>query len=1230
MKRKIISTMLVLSMIILPCISIAVAVVAEAVPACSCENTAEDLSAHADNCDRKAFCRETSKKTAQEIYDLWGSLPADVREFVLTYLSWTNQTKLQELNELLKSFADDDTDTPNDLEQIDGCSCDTEYSYGSTEHDPDCDYHFKNLPVEEEYIIYITMTDDQRTAALSLLEDAKKAELEAYIASHPFAHTVSEDGISVTAVDVPVGATVTATVVDKEFTETLLPSITLANQSDVSLDIKIYRTDGTLWEPEDGHSVMVKISLPETVNGQRSDIVHILDSVSAIEKGLANGRVKFRDISSWFLDEDETGNILEVTPEMPDVYWQALTAAEKLGYEKQLAYEIITGTCVDDGYSVFYADSFSAYVSGSIGSGTYYINYQLDDATGQGTGLLNSSYKGYYLSEDKNGTRHNYYYNGFNNCQIPAGNTVNFIFVSGNVPVAGTITVNGTLNISLLSANQTFYKYRASGLKWVNKTASSYASSNANTIYRASSNIGALISVGSSGTLNLSGISADNPFIIDGKNVNASHAAIESSGKINLDYVTINSNHNYETGNGGAISIRGTSANTLDYVRINNCKGILGTAIYFTATGGSTTANNCNITGCETLGYDVGGTIRTTGATVSNITFNNCNVYKNKSGGHGGAFYWNAGGNALLTINNCNIYENTAGNRGGGIFCESVMKILGNTKIYSNTAGKGGGGICVQSYGGGTENMNGSDISLSSSISIYNNSTTADGGGIFMDVYNTDDLVSNAIFKIQLNGAKIYGNSALSGGGIYIKRNSNAASYQCSVDLNYGEFKDNTATSGNGGGVYTENVNVAIGNTSGTAMTISGNKAHNGSGGAVYSTGSMGSCTITNGTLTTNSASSGGAIAINNGVVIVTGGTFNSNTATNYGGAIYSTGASGSCTISNGTLTLNSAKYGGAIAVSNGNITANGGSVNSNTASLFGGAIYTTGTSASVTVSGNGSISSNTAANGGGIYATAGADVNVTGGIISYNTAKGSPSVTTAYNDAASSGVGGGIYVGNGTSTNSSSITLSGSSVGLYGNTADFAAADAYASGTYTLVTLPAVKNMNLTGYSGSATGWYEDYATSDTGYAHGLQNGSAGERYTKARTTYEVTSASNVTKYTAITLGTAKQGYGNLTIKKSGADVDQSQVFIFEITGNNLSMIVSVVGTDSITIYELPDGTYTVTEITSWSWRYTPADASMDTTISGTNVNPILTFSNTLTNNDWLSAADNMINVKG
>lgn len=1254
LKRKIISLVLVLSLLVSLCTSFSFAAEIDT-PSCSCGNVNSDLSVHADSCSRKAYCRSLSEKSAEELYAAWSEIPEDVRAFVLVYLSWTNQAKHQALSELLKNFTEPETPEDPEIpaeEEEEGCRCEEKSTYGSISHEDNCPYHFINLSVEDEYVVYVTMEKEAQNAALSLLDESKKAELEAYVAEHPYASTVSEDGVSVTAMDVPQGATVTAEVVDRELTESLLPSITLANQVNISLDIKVYDANGTPWDPENGSQVMVKVAIPETTTGQKSDIIHVLDTVSVIEDGIADGSVKLLDLTYLFKDTDENGEEITLTPVLPDAYTAALAATAELGYEYQIAYEILTGICVDDGYSVFYTDSFSAFSDTNLASGTYFIKWDLNDEDGNGGW---STWKGYWLEKNQDAQRHDYYYDSIGNLKIPSGNTVKLIFVKGSVPLSGTITVYGTLNISVYDGQKvTFWGRKWSG--WYENGDKSleqnqlYYDAN-NTIYRASGNTGHLINVEQGGTLNIAGLNNATHVVIDGKGIANSGAAIVGSGKVNLDYVTIK--NNYKSGVGGAIILQGSGSHTLDYVNVSNCSasnnggaihisgsasgtlnsvnisscsagaggGIFnsssgsftlnsstikdctgnglylggsgtntvtsstisgctatdGAAILIVSTAGSTTVNSSTITGNKGLNGQLGGTVRSYGNAVSTATFNNCNVYGNSSPQHGGGFYWNAASPSKLTINSCNIYNNSAGSYGGGIFCESVMEIKGTTNIYGNSANIGGG-ICVNSYAGSaTATNSGSDLSLSSSISIYNNTATQNGGGISMNVVKSVSLYDDAAFFIRLNGASIYGNTAASGGGIHIFRNTNGPTYSCAVDLNYGKFETNTASSGNGGGIYTENVDVTIGNPSGSALTISGNKATNGIGGALYSTGSLGSCSITNGTLTSNSAKSGGAVAVSD------------------------------CFI-----------------------TINGGSITGNSATQFGGAIYATGANAGVTVSGNGSVSSNSAANGGGIYATAGADVSVTGGIISYNSAKGNPGVTTAYSDAASGGVGGGIYVGNGTSSNASSIALSGSSVGLYGNSADFAAADAYASGRYTSVTLPAVKNMNLTGYSGIATGWYEDYATNDSGYAYGLQNGSEAERYAKARNTYEVANASGVTKYTAVTLGTSKQGYGNLTVKKTGDSIDPDQVFLFEITGKDLSMVISITGTGSVTVYELPDGAYTVTELTDWSWRYTPQSGTQSTTISGTNVNPTLTFHNTKTDNDYLSATDGRINAKG
>ena len=118
MKRKIISLLLILSMIAMLLSDIAIAVGTETVPDCSCGNKIESLTIHADGCARKAYCREISVKSAKELFDMWGKLPMDVRDFVLTYLSWTNWQKLQELNELLKDFKEEEEpDEQDHIEQ---------------------------------------------------------------------------------------------------------------------------------------------------------------------------------------------------------------------------------------------------------------------------------------------------------------------------------------------------------------------------------------------------------------------------------------------------------------------------------------------------------------------------------------------------------------------------------------------------------------------------------------------------------------------------------------------------------------------------------------------------------------------------------------------------------------------------------------------------------------------------------------------------------------------------------------------------------------------------------------------------------------------------------------------------------------------------------------------------------------------------------------------------------
>lgn len=103
-----------------------------------------------------------------------------------------------------------------------------------------------------------------------------------------------------------------------------------------------------------------------------------------------------------------------------------------------------------------------------------------------------------------------------------------------------------------------------------------------------------------------------------------------------------------------------------------------------------------------------------------------------------------------------------------------------------------------------------------------------------------------------------------------------------------------------------------------------------------------------------------------------------------------------------------------------------------------------------------------------------------------------------------------------------------------------------------------------------------------------------------------------------------------DLTITKKaaqGTTIDEGQSFIFRVTGNGVDMYVTVQGADSVTIKDLLVGKYTVTEMTNWSWRYTPDEGgAKDVTVNG-GVENTVTFTNTRTNPYWLSGDNYAIN---
>ncbi|MBR2621726.1 MAG: InlB B-repeat-containing protein [Clostridia bacterium] len=87
-----------------------------------------------------------------------------------------------------------------------------------------------------------------------------------------------------------------------------------------------------------------------------------------------------------------------------------------------------------------------------------------------------------------------------------------------------------------------------------------------------------------------------------------------------------------------------------------------------------------------------------------------------------------------------------------------------------------------------------------------------------------------------------------------------------------------------------------------------------------------------------------------------------------------------------------------------------------------------------------------------------------------------------------------------------------------------------------------------------------------------------------------------------------------DLTITQTNA-ADENQMFVYHVFDNNLSIFVTILGNNSVTIHNLPLGEYTVSQENGWSWRYTDGSVTVDHT--GETVVP---FDDGVQTNQWLS----------
>ncbi len=100
------------------------------------------------------------------------------------------------------------------------------------------------------------------------------------------------------------------------------------------------------------------------------------------------------------------------------------------------------------------------------------------------------------------------------------------------------------------------------------------------------------------------------------------------------------------------------------------------------------------------------------------------------------------------------------------------------------------------------------------------------------------------------------------------------------------------------------------------------------------------------------------------------------------------------------------------------------------------------------------------------------------------------------------------------------------------------------------------------------------------------------------------------------------------LTVTKTGGADGEPYVFNVYRNGNPYTQ-VTVVGSSSVSIYELPVGKYTIEEDTGWSWRYDAAydpDKPDGCTLTAGHNSGSITCTNTLKNDRWLNGFSDVI----
>jgi len=645
---------------------------------------------------------------------------------------------------------------------------------------------------------------------------------------------------------------------------------------------------------------------------------------------------------------------------------------------------------------------------------------------------------------------------------------------------------------------------------------------------------------------------------------------------------------NVTSGGGGAIRLNDIT----DYVVINggtivgNYAARAGGASY----GGTVTMNNGRI--CGNAAGKFAGAIALSG----NFTMNDGIIEKNYSPSGTNEYKFNItdisiGSSSNFTVNGGIIKANIAtvtssskttltvsnnANIIGNIYLQNGIKanitggsIIGRIRMtkgsFTMSGGEISGGIADNSeinyFGnnGGGVSVEGGNFTMTGGT-IHNNQALENGGGVY---------VNGGTFI--MDGGNIYVNDATNGGAVFV--NSGNATI---TSGNIGIIDNGNIASSNGGGIYVAGGNVTI-----EGGNVSYNNAGK-NGGGIYLEG--GTFNMSDGNINYNNAINGAGAYITTANFNLTGGEFNNNIALLNGGGFY-VGDDSVVNLSNGEVKYNKATNGGGFYQTQ--------SENQTTTELTGNCIVKNNESQ------NG--------NGGGVYINGGSTFRMVGGKITYNQSTITSRETVTAKES-SGGVGGGVYILNGTFTMYDSEGIAGNAA-IFGNEADYAADDLFASGENTSFDAISVVDMAKADEYKTADSWFEDFPLNEShttlNYEHRNDEDSSNDiiispgRYKSIQNIDDMNIAStvlyrNCNDYIAITMGNS---VGKIRISVLDEDVISSHSFIYKIESCStdecndenpeMKLEVLVQKNKEAIVVSLASGKYKVSIIPNWSWRY-------------------------------------------